>query len=558
MTASMRSLFPTCAVRPPIRRIGLDLAPRMRTRRTVVLAAASLALHVPASDGLAAERNGQPASAPRIVDIQIDPREVFDPENPSESHRVFAWANALHVRTREHVVKRELLFGVGDPFDPQRAAETERNLRALGVFQDAVVHVDSAADGVRIRVETSDRWTTELRTEISRRGGINHLTLGLEEGNLVGTAIRIGGAVQTSDDVDATTFSWSDPRLLGSRWAALYGLRYDDLGRAHVGALQRGFYSETVPWTASADLDLNRGQRRLFEAGEETERLEILEDRAEGYAAMHRRRPRLERWALLGGRRHVRGDVQDDIAFVGLAWSRLERTFRTVRDVDRFGVAEDVARGWTVQVGAGADLRALGASHDRLFARGDLGWACFLGTHGLCGLQLRQHTFWRDGRLEDGRLSAESFGYWQTPGSHTLAWRAGGAALLSEPRYLRFDLGGDDHLRGYEARHLTGTRILYAGLEERLFTNLRLFVLRLGGVVFVDAAAAWDAGEELDRSDARLGAGFGIRIGNSRSGSGTTGIDVAFGSRSVQVSVTSGSFFRVARGLSFPEPALFR
>ncbi len=506
----------------------------------------------------AAERNWDAAVGLPIVDIKIDPREVFDPENPSERHRLFAWANALHICTRDHVLRRELLFAVGDPFDALRAAETERNLRALGIFQDATVHVDTIAGGVRIRVVTSDRWTTELRTEISRRGGINRLTLGLEEGNLLGTAIRVGGAVQTSNDVDATTLTWSDPRILGTRWAARYGLQYDDLGRSQVGVLQRGFYSEAVPWTASAEMDLNRGQRRVFDSGEEIERLEIREDRGEGYAALHRQHPRLERWALVAGRRHVRGDFEDDQAVLALVWSRLRREFRTVRDVDRFGVAEDVARGWTAQIGAGADLRAAGARNDRLFARADLGWARFLGTRGLWGLQLRQHAFLREGRVENGRLAAETFGYWQTPGSHTLAWRVGSAILLSEPRYLRFDLGGDDRLRGYEARHLSGTRILYGSVEERLFTNLRLFVLRVGGVVFVDAAAAWDATEDLDRGDARLGAGFGIRIGNSRSGSGTTGIDLAFGTRSVQLSLTSGSFFRVAQGMSFPEPTLFR
>lgn len=543
---------------PGIRRIGLDLALLSRTRRLFLVATFACNVPVSAQEARSSQRNWQAAAGLPITEIQIDTREVFDAEAPHEAHRIFAWANALHVCTRDHVVRREVLLETGAAFDPRRAAETERNLRALGIFQDAVVYADTLAGAVRIRVETVDRWTTELRTEISRRGGINRLTLGLEEGNLCGTAIRVGGAVQTSNDVDAATFKWSDPRLAGSRWAARYGLRDDDLGRAQVGGLLRGFYSESTPWTASAEVDFNRGQRRVFESGEEIDRLEIREERAEGYSGIHRREPSLERWAILGGRRRVRGDVEDDLAFLGLAWSRLAREYRTVRDVDRFGVAEDVARGWTVQIGAGADLRALGGRHDRLFTRGDASWTHFLGTRGLWALQLRQHTFWREGRAEDGRIAAETFGYWQTPGSHTLAWRAGTAALLSEPRYLRFDLGGDDRLRGYEARHLSGTRVIYGSVEERLFTNVRLFVLRLGGIVFADAAAAWDAGEELDRSDARLGAGFGLRIGNSRSGSGTTGIDVAFGTRSVQVSVTSGSFFRVASGLSFPDPSVFR
>jgi hypothetical protein len=321
-----------------------------------------------------------------IVDIQIDPREVFDPENPSERHRVFAWANALHVRTRDRVVQRELLFAAGDAFDPRRAAESERNLRALGIFQDAIVHVDTLAAGVRIRIETVDRWTTELRTEISRRGGINRVTLGLEEGNLMGTAIRIGGAVQTSNDIDATTFTWSDPRTLGTRWAARYGLRYDDLGRSQVGTLQRGFYSETVLWTAGVEMDLNRGDRRQFDAGEEIDRLEIrrIAARAASRCIAAARSSSVARY---GRTPQVRG-IEDDLAILDspghvysassapCAMSIDSVSPRTSRAVGRCG-------------GCGADLRARCRLRSTVPAR-DLGWAHFLGTRGLCGLQLRQ------------------------------------------------------------------------------------------------------------------------------------------------------------------------
>lgn len=539
------------------RRVGLEVTLR-REVGGAVMAVALLAASAPLRPADAVDGDWNAARGLPIVDIRLDLHDVFDVENPDEGNRLFAWGNALHARTRDHVVRRELLFAIGERFDPLRAAESERNLRALGIFQDATVSVDTAAGGARIHVVTTDRWTTELRTEISRRGGINRFTLGLEEGNLLGTAIRVGGAVQTSSDVDASTFAWSDPRLLGSRWSGSYGLSTDDLGRAQTGILSRGFFSEAVPWTASAQVDLNRGQRRLFEAGEEVERLYVRENRFEGFAAAHARTPNLDRLGLLVGRQQLDGSFEAEIAVAALTWARLHRRFRTVRDVDRFGVAEDVAAGWTVQLGAGADLQALGAWEDRGFARGDFGWARFLGPHAACGVQLRQQAFLDEGRIENGRFALESYGYWQAPGKRTLAWRAGGAALIREPRTLRFDLGGDDRLRGYEARHLSGTRILYGSLEDRIFTNWRLFMFRFGGIAFADVAAAWDDGETLDHGDVRLGGGIGLRVGNSRSGSSTTGIDLAFGTQSVQFSLTSGSFFRVAQGLVFPDPSPWR
>ena len=41
-------------------------------------------------------------------------------------------ANALHIRTRQRVVEREVLLKPGMPYDSALAAETARNLRALG------------------------------------------------------------------------------------------------------------------------------------------------------------------------------------------------------------------------------------------------------------------------------------------------------------------------------------------------------------------------------------------------------------------------------------------
>lgn len=493
-----------------------------------------------------------------ICDIQIQPREVFDLDAPGENHRFLLWANALHVRTRLHVIRRELLFDVGQAFDPKRVAESERNLRGLGIFQDVSVDPETLGTGVRLVVRTSDRWTTEVRTDVSRRGGINALTLGIEESNFLGSAVSVGGSVQTSNDVDAIRVGWHDPRLLHSRWDAFYNLRLDDLEDAQALGLSHPFYSETASWTADIDLHRSRGERRLFDGGLETDRLHLDSDTFEGYWGLHGQGELLSRWGLLASRRHLAGDVEDDIAMLGLLWSVLERQYRHVHDVDLFGVGEDAAAGWTLQFGLGADVRGFGARRNRPFGRLDASWARFVGDRAFYGFQARTHAFVDEGRLEDGRAAVEAYGFCRTVGTQTFAWRAGLTSSLHQPRFVRDHLGGDDRLRGYEARHLSGTRSLYLNLEKRLFTERRLFFLRLGGIVFADVASAWDEGETPDGANTRFGGGLGLRIGNNRAGSGMTGVDVAFGRRSIQVSVSSGSFFRAARGLTFPLPTLFR
>ncbi len=500
-----------------------------------------------------------PPFAGQIVrDVRIQAGEVFDSSRPGEDHAVFRWANALHVRTRGHVIQRELLLAVGDPYDPALVAESERNLRALGIFQDVSIVPEAVPDGVVLCVRTTDRWTTEVRTDVRSQGGISQIGLGLSDGNLFGRAVAFGGSVTSSTDVDSRALAWRDPRLLGTRWNTSLAVRQDDLQKSwHVG-FDHPFYADAARGSGAFELDHTDGVRRRFEGGLESERLDVSETLGDGFAAWHPRGDVLERWGVLAARRRLRGADIEDNALLGVVWSRLRRDYRQAYDVDLFGAVEDLAAGWTLQFGTGADLRALGASHDRAFVRADAAWARWLGAHAFAGVKLRQHAFVRANRAENTRLAAEGFGYWQVAGHQTLAWRAGAAALVREPRHARFDLGGDDRLRGYEARHLSGERIVYANLEDRLFTNRRLFFIRLGAVAFVDMAAAWDADETLARDHARLGAGVGLRLGSNRSGSTMTGIDFAFGSGSYQISVSTGSFFRAARGLTYLEPRPFR
>ena len=70
--------------------------------------------------------------------VRLDRRDIFD---PNERHWLARLANALHIQTRAPTIRRELLFRAGEPYDSAREAESERNLRALGVFRR--VSIDS-------------------------------------------------------------------------------------------------------------------------------------------------------------------------------------------------------------------------------------------------------------------------------------------------------------------------------------------------------------------------------------------------------------------------------
>src|SRR5438067_2827612 len=94
--------------------------------------------------GLAVLLTAQPPnrlSAQTIDTIIIDNGNVFHGNAEGAPHFVVKIANALHIRTRQWVIRRRLLLDKGDKIDTPRLEETERALRSLGVFR--FVRVDT-------------------------------------------------------------------------------------------------------------------------------------------------------------------------------------------------------------------------------------------------------------------------------------------------------------------------------------------------------------------------------------------------------------------------------
>jgi hypothetical protein len=113
-----------------------------------------------------------------------------------------------------------------------------------------------------------------------------------------------------------------------------------------------------------------------------------------------------------------------------------------------------------------------------------------------------------------GRWIADARGYLGVGGSVVLAvrgqlTRADAALPLAEQSLL----GGSDSLRGYPAGYDAGDSLAGVSAELRYPLTSPLRVGRLGLKAFVDAAAAWNAGERLRDQRFSRGIGGGVYIG---------------------------------------------
>ncbi|MCI0404913.1 MAG: BamA/TamA family outer membrane protein, partial [candidate division Zixibacteria bacterium] len=83
--------------------------------------------------------------------------------------------------------------------------------------------------------------------------------------------------------------------------------------------------------------------------------------------------------------------------------------------------------------------------------------------------------------------------------------------------YGQFLLGGETGLRGYEARTLSGSRMVLGTIEQRFFGPDLFSLFGLGGAVFVDFGEAWKADERFRSNELKGNWGAGLRLGLLRS-----------------------------------------
>src|SRR5262245_35575297 len=157
----------------------------MRERRTVA-ALALLGLLTAVAAG--AQETGET----RIGSVDVESENVFGPEDTRRGF-LYRGANALHVVTRETTVRRWLLFSEGDAYDPALLVESERLLRAAGLFRSVSVTASPPGpDGtVAVRVQTQDAWTVHVGLSAGSGGGQTQGGVTLGETNLLGTGRQL-------------------------------------------------------------------------------------------------------------------------------------------------------------------------------------------------------------------------------------------------------------------------------------------------------------------------------------------------------------------------------
>jgi len=482
-----------------------------------------------------------------IGQILIENNNIFDLANPEENSWIYRLANKAHIKTRPNVIRQQLLFESGDAYSGQQLEETERILRGNRYLKDAVIEPVAYENGiVDLRVVTTEVWTLVPSISFGRKGGQNNESARIREQNLFGTGISIGARYESNVDRDSASVEFSDSQL-GKSWIGLYAnFAKNSDGYTRILNLNRPFIS--LDSRGAGGLELLEDERvvRLYDRGESMSEFRNRKRSYEAYGGWSR--------GLLNGgtRRYIAGLGYEDnqfspamdsaipalvmpkdrkfvYPFIGVEY--LQDKFEKTINQDQINRTEDRFLGTRLSARVGVARTTFGSSQNSLLfsAQAQRGFGRSDGTS--LFLESDLGARWENGQVSNLVLAAGARYYNRRSDKRLLYVSLSGIYGKGLDTDTQILLGGDNGLRGYPLRYQNGDKSMLLTIEQRYFTNwypFRLF--NVGGAVFFDAGRTWGSSFAGTTSLGLLkNIGFGLRIGNSRSGLGRViHVDVAF------------------------------
>ena len=481
-----------------------------------------------------------------VGEIKLRKLNVFDLSNEEENNWLYRLANRLHIVTKDHVIRGQLLFEPGEKYDKRLIEETERILRQNRYLYSASIETTLQEDGtVDVLVTTQDVWTLGPDLSLSRNGGENRSRFGIEEQNLFGLGQTIRFTHEENVDRRSNSFEFGD-RQLGQSWVSAYLQISDNSdGETNQLAIIRPFYALDARWSAGARALNDDGRDALYMLGDESAEYHRDRELFTAFVGWSKglRDGRARRW--------IAGVVYDDNQFSAvpvptlpsaiptdrklvypyLSFELLQDEYEITSNRDQIGRQEDFLLGARITASIGWATESFGADRDALLysATASRGY----GSIDSKTLLLSANA---SGRLESGHsanvLATMGARYYVTQSSKRLFFvglqgTAGLALDLDNP----VQLGGDSGLRGYPLRYQNGDSKLLVTVEQRYFTDWYPFrLVRVGGAIFADVGRVWGrnplGGEPLGWLK---DVGFGLRLAPTRSSSSKmVHLDIAF------------------------------
>jgi len=471
---------------------------------------------------------------PVLIDsIEIDNQNIFNVDSAKYNYWIYRLANRLHIKTRPHIIRRELLLNKGDLFSERLASESERNLRALPYLWNADISLYRSGDSLNIlRVTTADSWTMLVGLSISRNSDEIVYHTRFEELNLfgLGQSLSLHYYIREFRD-DYGQLSYTERRLFGSR--NYLNLFYD--GNPEVGL-------------------------KGFSAGRPFFSLDSRIHYSISYSAIDRRNDKYSDSGIVTGWEQISGDRLKLTNFYRLGSYQnkiqlgIEYEYKDISPTDTFIISpsdnntfSDDSLYWSITPEIGMfNLHYIGTTRintfrtteDILLEKGgkvEVGWAFDASSHHNIYRTLAftgefrhyiksnliiseiKHSRWFNGNITYRKAYGLSIKYY----NNYLTWLTPMFRAVYNSDDIRdtdgtLYLGENNGLRGYPRNYSTGEKRLVVNIENRFYSGLEFYSVDIGAVQFFDIGRCWPGEKGVRLKDFYWSAGIGLRFSAER------------------------------------------
>lgn len=216
------------------------------------------------------------------------------------------------------------------------------------------------------------------------------------------------------------------------------------------------------------------------------------------------------------------------LAYPFVGFDFLQDDYRKTADLNQIGRTEDLNFGTEVAAEAGYSG---GATPRAILVDGRVSTGLRFDEHQAMFLAGDFASRIERGSARNLIADASARYYWRWRRDWVLYSSLSGTATHALDADAQLTIGGDNGMRGYPLRYEAGSAIGLWTLEQRFYTNWYPFrLVRVGGAVFADVGRAWgSAVVGGERPGTLEDVGFGLRLGNTRSGLGNVlHVDLAF------------------------------
>ncbi|MET0356868.1 MAG: BamA/TamA family outer membrane protein [Cellvibrio sp.] len=466
-----------------------------------------------------------------IRNIRFDQIDVFNENDPDENNRIYRFLNKLHVTTREKVIASQLLFKTGDKVNHKTLEETARNLRTRKYLSNAhVIPERVCGDDVDVVVITQDSWALEPQVSYSHKSDSNETGFAISDGNVLGTGSSFKVGYEENALRNLVSYDFSNPYFL-NKPISLRALYQDTSDGSNVlFTLERPFYSLDTPRGMGLQYsDLSQVEEiRSRDEVVNSYRHRVIDNELYYGIATDINPNFTQRWVV--GVTHeedsffVNEDtlqpipMRDKAVYPWIEYQYLQNQYGVFKNLNQIQRPEDVTTGHTVKARIGFAGTAFGNPDDVL--RYKITYGNIIDKSDIHILEVEAEL---DGRQHLGIDSLDPNVLKSSVAYHYLMnekhrWYVRAELGVGEhlPQHKELTVGDITGLRGYPTDYLRGNKRYVVSIERRYFSDVHIFnLMRVGGVIFVDAGKAWGLRHEPD-NPVLSNVGIGLRLSSTK------------------------------------------